>query len=222
MDAGLDTACEAALDALTATSAARETALACSRRATRASANAIRALHRGDRDDAAELMATARGLLDDAVAALGDYPQIRWAGFVHDAQKEYAEAALTASAVTGAPAPSAAEVGVTDVAWLHGLAESVGELRRESLDRLRGGDLAGAQALLVTMDDYYAVLVRIDFPDAMTAGLRRATDAVRGVLERTRADLTIATVQDRLERALAGYSEKTLGASSYGPVDDAP
>lgn len=167
-------------------------------------------------------MATARELLDEAAAALEDFPQIRWAGFVHDAQKEYAEAVLTAAAIAGAPAPSAAVVRVTDVAWLHGLAESVGELRRESLDRLRGGDLAGAEDLLVTMDDFYAVLVRIDFPDAMTAGLRRATDAARGVLERTRADLTIATVQDRLERALARYSEKTLDASSSGPVDDAP
>lgn len=213
MGAGLDAVCEAATTSLTAASHARDAALAASRASTRASANAIRALHRGDDGRAAELMAEARGLLDDAAMSLDPYPQIRWAGFVHDAEKEYAEAALTAAAIGGEPAPAPGGLRVTDVAWLHGLAEAIGELRRESLDRLRGGDVAGAEALLSTMDDFYAVLVRIDFPDAMTAGLRRATDASRGVLERTRADLTIAVVQQRLERALAEHSRRVVGDS---------
>lgn len=211
MDAGLDSACEAAITSLTAASHARDAALIASRQATRASANAIRALHRGDDGQARGLMAEARGLLDDAVASLDGHPQIRWAGFVHDAEKEYAEACLTAAAIEGEPTPGPRDLGVTDVAWLHGVAEAVGELRRHSLDRLRHGDVAGAEGLLVRMDDFYAVLVRIDFPDAMTAGLRRATDAARGVLERTRADLTIATVQQRLERALAEHSRRLAG-----------
>lgn len=208
---GLDRMCEAAIANLSATSAARETGLAASRRATRASANAIRALHRGDSAQAGELMSEARTLLDAAVAALAEYPQIRWAGFVHDAQKEYAEAAVTASAIRGEPVPDPATVGVTEVAWLHGIAEAVGELRRHCLDCLRAGDVGGAEVLLATMDDFYAVLVRIDFPDAMTAGLRRATDAARGVLERTRADLTVAAGQQRLEHALAEHTRRLTG-----------
>lgn len=209
---GLDDLCEAAIGSLAAASAARETALAASRRATRASANAIRALHRGDTAQAVELMTEAGTLLDDAVTALEGFPQIRWAGFVHDAQKEYAEATVTAAAISGEPVPGPGVVGVTEVAWLHGIAEAIGELRRHALDLLRRGDLAGAEALLETMDDFYAVLLRIDFPDAMTAGLRRATDASRGVLERTRADLTVAAGQHRLEAALAEHTRRVGGA----------
>jgi len=155
-------------------------------------------------------MADARRLLDDAVDALDAHPSIRWAGFVHDAQKEYAEAVLTAAAIGSAQFPSPDAVGVTDVAWLHGIAESVGELRRYCLDRLRRGDIDAAERTLATMDELYSVLVRIDFPDAMTAGLRRATDASRGVLERTRADLSVAVVQHRLERALADHARHLL------------
>lgn len=208
MDEGLDAVCEVVLESLAATSAGRETALAACRRATRASANAIRALHRGDHRSADDLMAEARGLLVAAVDALEGFPQVRWAGFVHDAQKEYAEAALTSAAIRGEAFPTPDETGVTEVAWLHGIAEAIGELRREALDKLRGGDVAGAEHLLAEMDGFHAVLVRIDFPDAMTAGLRRATDAARGVLERTRADVTIATVQQRLERALVEHARK--------------
>lgn len=211
MDDGLEAVCEAAIKSLTAASHARDAALTAARASTRASANAIRALHRGDDERAGELTAEARGLLDEAVTSLDPYPQVRWAGFVHDAQKEYAEAVLTAAAIGGAGAPAPGDVGVTDVAWLHGVAEAIGEMRRQSLDRLRRGDVAGAEALLSTMDDFYAVLVRIDFPDAMTAGLRRATDAARGVLERTRADLTIAVVQQRLERSLADHARLLAG-----------
>lgn len=153
-------------------------------------------------------MADARRLLSEATEALADHPQIRWAGFVHDGQKEYAEAVLTAAAVRGEPFPSPDEVGVTDVAWLHGIAEAVGELRRHCLDRLRTAELDTAERTLSTMDDLYSMLVRVDFPDAMTAGLRRATDASRAILERTRSDLSVAVVQDRLERALTAHAAR--------------
>ena len=187
---------------LTAKHGAREQALAASRRLIQASARSIRAVHRGEFGEAGSLLDEARVAADDAFAKLADHPDIEHAGFVHDAEKEYAEGRTTLALANGAPMPSPAELGVSAAAYLNGIAEAVGELRRLILDRLRQGEFEGCDALLAAMDDIYSVLVTIDFPDAMTGGLRRTTDQTRGILERTRGDLTMAIVQRRATDAL--------------------
>lgn len=186
---------------------ARELALASSRDAIRAAANAIRAIHRRELDRAAELVADARQALHAALDATGDHPEIRHAGFVQDAAKEVAEAVLTRAAVTGACLPGPDEVAVDDASWLHGLAETVGELRRACLDHVRRGEHEDAERLLDLMQEILAVLVTIDAPDGLTRGLRRATDAARAITERTRGDLTTAAGQRELRAALDAHRQ---------------
>lgn len=191
-----------ALQRLEAKHLARERSLRLSRQAVRDSANAIRAAHRGDLETARGLVDAARAALDEAVAACAAVPAVRWAGFVHDAEKEYAEARGTVAVLAGEPLPGPDDVGVDDAAWLNGLAETVGELRRHALDQLRAGHTERCEALLETMDDVYALLVSVDYPDGITGGLRRATDVARSIIERTRGDVTTALLQDRLRAAL--------------------
>ncbi len=174
---------------------AREQALAASRTLIRMSANSIRAVHRGEFDKARAMLDEARTVRDDAVAALEGHGDIYYAGFLHDAQKEYAEARTTLALISGGAIPSPEELGVEYPAYLNGIAEAVGEMRRMVLDRLRRGAYDGCEELLQAMDDIYSVLVTVDFPDAMTGGLRRTTDQTRGILEKTRGDLTMAIVQ---------------------------
>lgn len=185
---------------------ARDTAVNTSRQIVRSSANAIRALHRGD--DATHLLAEARQLLDQVVAETSPYPTVYWAGYTQDAMKEYAEAAITSALLGDGAIPSARAIGVEDTAWLNGLAEAASELRRDTLDALRADDTDRAEQLLSTMDQIYSVLVTIDFPDSITGGLRRTTDQFRGVLERTRGDVTMSVRQTRLERALRQAESK--------------
>jgi translin len=189
----------------TAKHQAREQALPLSREAIRHSANAIRAIHRHDEPTARTLLDQARDRTHRAAGALAAYPDILYAGFVHDGQKEYAEAALVIALVCGDPLPQPHELGVEDAAYLNGLGEAVGELRRFLLDSLRGGDMAECERLLGVMDDLYALLVTIDYPDAITGGLRRTTDVARGILEKTRGDLTVAARQHQLERRMAEF-----------------
>jgi translin len=184
---------------------ARETALGASRDAIRAAANAIRAVHRTELDRADELISDARRHLDAATSAGAPFPEVLHAGFVGDAAKEVAEAVLTRAACTGAALPGPDEVGVDDASWLHGLAETVGELRRSCLDRVRAGDLAAAEQRLDTMQEILSALVTIDAPDGLTRGLRRATDAARAITERTRGDLTTAAGQRDLRAALDAH-----------------
>lgn len=183
-----------------AMSTARDAAVTEGRQVVRLAANAVRALHRGD--DAGDLLADARSLLAAIREKTTPYPNIYWAGYVQDAMKEYAEAEITAALLSGGEIPDAQTLQVEDAAWLNGLAEAASELRRDTLDALREDDTARAEQLLALMDAVYSVLVTVDYPDAVTSGLRRTTDQFRGVLERTRGDVTLSVRQSRLEHAM--------------------
>ena len=187
---------------LAAINAAREVALPACRRTIRASSRAIRSVHRQEFDDARTLIAEAKAAIQEAQRAVEPHPMIAFAGFLHDAEKEYVEAEVTLALVTEEALPSAGDLGVQPQAWFNGVAEAASELRRHALDRLRAGEADRAEQLLSEMDDVYDLLVTIDEPDAVTGGLRRTTDALRAVLERTRADLTLTAVQARLQRAI--------------------
>lgn len=151
---------------------------------------------------AADHVAAAGTALRRAQQALGPFPALAAAGFLHDAEKEYAEARLTVAMVRGDPMPDAGELQVGVAAWLNGLAEAASELRRHLLDRLRGGEADRAEVLLGVMEDVYDLLVTVDYPDAITGGLRRTTDALRAVVERSRADVTTTVLQARLQQAI--------------------
>ena len=181
---------------------ARDGAVGEGRYLIRLAANSVRATHRNDLAEAEALLTEAATRLRALAVGLRAVPNVYWAGYVQDAMKEVAEAAITLAIVAERPLPSPADLGVEDAAYLNALAEAASELRRQVLDRLRAGDLPRAEELLETMDDIYAALVTVDFPDAITGGLRRTTDQLRAVLERTRGDVTIAVTQGRVERAL--------------------
>ncbi len=194
---------------------ARERALPAARRAIRACANAIRAIHRGEWDNAHRLMDEARAAIDEGLEAVRDHPDIRFAGYLQDAQKEYAEARLTEAVITGAAElPSPEELGVEDAPYLNGMAEAIGEARRHILDVLRHGDVDRGEAVLSAMDDMYYVLVSMDYPDAITGNLRRSTDVARGLIEKTRGDLSIAIVQRQLRDAIDRHAREVMGQGS--------
>lgn len=200
--AEIDAVVAGILGELQATNEARERALPLCRAAIRHAANCIRAVHRGELDRAEELLDRSRAAVAEAADALRGFPAVYHAGFLHDAQKEYVEASATLALIAERPLPTLDMLAVEGIAYLHGLAETVGELRRLLLDSLREGAVQRCERTLGQMDDIYSMLVTVDYPDAMTANLRRATDAARAILERTRGDLTLAVQQDRLARRL--------------------
>jgi translin len=181
---------------------ARDQALTHARQLTRHAAHTIRAIHRNEVDNADEELAKAKILVDELKASLTCFPDLFFAGYTQDALKEYAEASTTRALVLNQPLPTPEELGVEDATYLNGLAEANGELRRRCLDILRQGYSQEAERLLGCMDDIYAVLVTMDYPDAITMGLRRQTDIVRSLLERTRGDLTISLREEQLKQAL--------------------
>jgi len=194
---------------LTAKDAAREKILPICRDVIRNCAHSIRAIHRQEFDQAPTLFETARQLLSAASQNVNSYNDLISAGFVRDAQKEFAEANVTLALVTGKQLPRPDELGVEPAPYLNGMGEAIGEIRRYLLDGMRRGDLSRGEELLDAMDEIYSVLVTIDFPDAITGGLRHTTDNMRGVLEKTRSDFTLAIRQNALESRI-GSLERDL------------
>ena len=193
---------ESAWRALYERDQAREKVLPLCRDSIRASSNAIRAVHRREFSVAEDQLQTARRLLKDAEKVVADCAELTGTGIIRDAQKEMAEAHATLALVMKKPLPSAEELAVDTAAYLNGLGEAAGEIRRYLLDAMRRGDLSRGEELLGVMDDIYSMLITMDFPDAITGGLRRTTDMVRGVLERTRSDLTLTIRLKALETGL--------------------
>lgn len=197
---------EALSDELDSKTSAREQGLSGSRDTIRACGNAIRAMHRQDFETATSLLSDAQSNLEQSRSALRDHPDMRYAGFIHDAEKEVAEACITLALVRGEELPSREEVDVPAQAYLKGMAESMGELRRHILDQMRRGDLERCERLLASMDDIYNVLISMDYPDGITFGLRRLTDVARSIIERTRGDFTTSKIQSSLHDALEEHS----------------
>lgn len=188
--------------------AARDRALAQTRLLTRHCANAIRAIHRDERSLAKEHLAEAQKLVKTLKTNLAEYPELFFAGYTQDAFKEYAEARLVNALSLDEDLPWPEELGLEPATYMQGLAEASGELRRRCLDKLRQGESPEAERLLGLMDDIFTVLVTMDYPDAVTGGLRRLTDIARAVTERTRGDLTISLRQEQLEKKLHRLEER--------------
>lgn len=193
---------ERALSHLEEKNAARDRALQTSRTLIRHCAHSIRAVHRGETDAAGRELEEARRLVGLLRGELEPYPGLYHSGYTQDAFKEFAEASIVFALVEGTPIPDPEALGVEVAAYLGGLGETVGELRRRTLDLLRNDRIAEAERSLAAMDDIYDLLVTVDYPDAITGGLRRITDVARGIVERTRGDLTTSHQQRSLRDAL--------------------
>ena len=186
----IETIVDSIVAAMETADKAREKALPLHRLAIRRCSLAIRAVHRREFDSARQELEQAKQTLEEISQLLMPHPEVYYAGFLQDAQKEFAEASLTLAIVTQSPLPAPRDLNVSEAAYVNGLAECVGELRRHCLDRMRQGALLESERLLEVMDEIFSHLTLVDFPDAITRGLRRTTDIARGCLEKTRGELT--------------------------------
>lgn len=191
----------------------RDKALGQARALTRACALSIRAVHRDEADVMQAHLEEARQLVNELRTGLAATPAFYFAGYTQDALKEFAEATITCALIRHQPLPTPQDLDLPANTYLNGLAESVGEMRRRCLDMLRQDNSAEAELLLGHMDDIFAILVTMDYPDAITNGLRRQTDVIRAILERTRGDITFSLRGEKLERSLSRFSGQTSASN---------
>ena len=204
----LEKICERIHEEFNAKTVQRELALKNARELIRRASLAIRAIHREDLDVAEEELRAGQEIVNDILQNLKpDHPDLYYTGYTQDALKEFCEARLTAAIIYDQPMPGPADMGIDLPAWLNGLTETLGEMRRRCLDILRMGYTPEVERLLFNMDEIFTQLVTMDYPDAITDGLRRRTDLARGIIERTRADITTAYRQEMLTKKIDEFTE---------------
>ena len=209
--ANLDQICEEIRIDFENKTALRDEALRNARQCIKHASLAIRAVHRNEEPEAREELRLCRELSDNLRETLKtSHPELYYAGYTQDALKEYCEAELTVAMILGESLPTPEMLNAENPAYLNGLAETLGELRRRCLDLLRPGYNSEVERLLKLMDEVFTQLVTMDYPDAITEGLRRRTDLARGIIERTRADITVAFREDQLARKLEHLSQQLL------------
>ena len=189
----------------------RDEALKQARQLTRACSLSIRAVHRCDFDTMESCLAEAKSLADKLRDGLKNHPELYYTGYTQDSLKEFVEANVTCALIQNQALHTPEDLGVEYATYLNGLAEVVGELRRRILDILRSGYSQEAERLLSYMDDIYSILVTMDYPDAITNGLRRQTDGVRGIIEKTRGDVTFSLRGQDLTQAISKLSKQLAG-----------
>jgi translin len=209
----LDTIVESIRADFEITNSVRDAALQRSRTLIRNCANAIRAAHRGDFEESRALLGVAREAAGEMITDLSSYPDLYQAGYTQDALKEYVEAEVVYAFIKGGELPTPQDLEVEGAAYLKGLAEAASEMRRHALDLMRQNRLDRAEEIMAVMDEVYGQLLTVDYPDAITRGLRRTTDMLRGVVERTRGDLTTAFRQEMMRQALRDF-EKRVGVET--------
>jgi translin len=207
-NAGLGQIVEQIRGQLTSINQLRDETLNRSRSLIRACAESIRAIHRHEWDEAGAMLAAARAAATEMVEALAGYPMLYHAGYTQDALKELVEAHLLFAVVRGAAPPQPDELRVTGATYLRGMSEAATEMRRFVLDLMRQGQIEEAEPYLDFMDEIYSLLITVDFPDSITDGLRRHTDVLRNVLERTRGDLTLGARQEQMRLALRSFEAR--------------
>ncbi len=199
-----------------ARTAARDQALVQARQLTRACSLAIRAVHREEADVMNAHLLDARQLANTLRTSLLPYPDLFYAGYTQDALKEFVEANVTCALIRNQPLQTPEELVVEPSTYLNGLAEVVGELRRRCLDILRHGYTPEVERLLDIMDEIYSIMVTMDYPDAITNGLRRQTDLARGIIEKTRGDITFSLRGEHLTQAISQLSAQLKSDSITG------
>ncbi|MGB9640679.1 MAG: haloacid dehalogenase [Anaerolineales bacterium] len=211
----LESIAERIHESFTSRSSAREEALAQARALTRHCANAIRAIHREERELALQELQIATGIAGSLQNNQHIFPDIYYEGYTQDALKEFAEASIVYKLTENGSLPQPEELGIEYAAYLKGMAEAIGELRRRCLDTLRVNHTQEAEQMLTYMDDIFAVLTTMDYPDAITGGLRRLTDIARSIIERTRGDLTLSLRQEKLEKSLRRLEQELNQNTSH-------
>ncbi|MFH1454196.1 MAG: haloacid dehalogenase [Armatimonadota bacterium] len=186
----------------------RDNAITRHREIIKISSLSIRATHREDYKEAENLIKQAQEKSEKLNAGLKNYPQIYYSGFIHDCQKEFAESCITLALIRDEKIATPADIGVDYPAYLNGMCEAIGEVRRHIVDRMRKNDLKNSEELLLLMDEIYYMMISIDYPDAITMGLRRTTDIARSLIEKTRGELTLHMRQNSLEEKMHKLEKK--------------
>ncbi len=176
----------------------RERALRSSRDIIIGCRKAIQQIHQGLMKEANNNIKKSSGGLSKLYDLTKDHPDLYHAGFVENAAQELVEAHCLYNIMRGKDLPDPDKIQTTYSSYLLGLCDLVGELRRKALDSIRTGKTKKADDYLEMMEDIYDVIIRFDYPSGLIP-IKKKQDMVRGLIEKTRGELAVASCERRIE-----------------------
>lgn len=177
------------------------------RRARILSKQAILRIHSGKTLEARKRLEEASDLISEMDAVIGEHPELGRFDQVSAAKQEFAEASIVMGLTESGEFPDPTALGVPITAYLMGLGDVPGELRRQALDALRVGDIETAEARLSTMEEIFLSLVSME-EVPLLKGMRRKLDIARGVIERTRSEVTAEAGRRRLGESVKRLTDR--------------
>ncbi len=188
----------------------RETSLTISRAIVRDCSKSIRFIHRSDIKGAEEFIDSAKKKITELKKLTENVSEISFAGYVLDAEREYVEAVLFYVYESKGYIEPFEKFNVHPSSYIQGIGDTIGEWRRKALDHLRNLELVKSESYLNIMEEGLGILNELDYPDALTGGLRRYADNARGIIERTRSDITNAFVNEALRNDISNIKKDEI------------
>jgi translin len=188
----------------------REQSLTTSRAIVRECSKSIRNIHRNDEVSAKEHIENARKKLENLKSISSDVSEISYAGYVLDAEREFVEAVMFYTFEVSGYIEPFNNFNVHPSSYIQGIGDTIGEWRRKALDHLRNLDIKKAETYLAIMEEGMGILNELDYPDALTGGLRRYADNARSIIERTRSDITNAFINESLRKDISNINNDEL------------
>jgi len=162
---------------------------------------AIKSIHRKEFDVYSEKIKEIR-LNHENLLQLVEKNLLVFGKYLKTPEQEYIEAVGLYAIINEENLPAPEDYNVQPINYLLGLADIVGELRRYVLDKIRTGNYENLDKTLDRMDEIYTFLFSLDYPKGLTHDLRRKTDVARGIIEKTRGDISLSIQIDRLNKNL--------------------
>ena len=188
----------------------REQSLAISREIVRECSKSIRNIHRNDVSNAKEHIKIAQNKIEKLKNICSEISEISYAGYVLDAEREFVEAVLFYNFDVNGYIEPYKKFNVHPSSYIQGIGDTIGEWRRKALDHLRNLDIKKAETYLEIMEEGIGILNELDYPDALTGGLRRYADNARSIIERTRSDITNAFINEALRKDISNINKNEL------------
>ena len=145
---------------------------------------AIKSIHNKEMREAESRVKNAESLLNKVRGIDKDFEYLTL-----QAYQEYAEAKVLLAIIERKEIPGYGELKIPFKAYLLGLLDCIGELRREMLEELKRGNKQDAEYYFESMSDVYEATLPVRFSNSLLPNFRRKQDVGRLQVENARSEL---------------------------------
>lgn len=176
------------------------------RDATILCSKAIVSLHSHKKEESIEYIEKAKKLLQEFKELGKDDLQ----KYLYIAEQEYVEAFCLFSIAENSVIPGMKSLDVSDISYVMGLLDCIGEIKRMIIDKIRAEGTSNINTLFELMDKIYGIIYPLAVYDNLMPGLRKKLDVSRILIENVRAIITEEQRRTRMIDIIEQFEKKIM------------